>query len=484
MVRSKLALILFLAVAWVQAQECPIINFPAPESSDVPVDATITWPSVSGIIGYSLTLGTFPGGEDILTRRSAGLTNNFTPPTGLPENTRVYVTISMFLSDGRFIFCTEEMYFETENVTSPPPCTTLETPLGGDINVDNEGVISWNYAPTATGYRLSIGSTPGGTDIIDNQDMRNRLSFKPPFNLPPDSDIYVLIIPYNENGPATGCAEERFTTGSGSINCGPYRDPITGETVRLGPEIHFPNQVGVCLDQLPTKISATTPADGYRWTSINDDNTETLLSETEDVFLTEVGLYRYLAFNEVEQNGIIYECAESRIFTVVASELPTITDIAREDLANGSNLTVEVSGEGSYEYALDDPEGPYQASPVFESVETGVHRIFVRDINGCGVQEELISLGLPEEGFPKFFTPNGDGINDYWQFDPTGIHSEIQLENIFIFDRYGALLAQINPESQGWDGRLNGKLLPSSNYWFRARDVFNNELTGYFALKR
>jgi gliding motility-associated-like protein len=64
------------------------------------------------------------------------------------------------------------------------------------------------------------------------------------------------------------------------------------------------------------------------------------------------------------------------------------------------------------------------------------------------------------------------------------MHSEVRIQIILIFDRYGALLAQINPESQGWDGQINGKPLPASNYWFRARDVFNNELTGYFALKR
>jgi gliding motility-associated-like protein len=484
MKKRNLVLILFLIVSWIRAQECPIINFPVPGSSDVPVDVTITWPDIDGIIGFSLTLGTFPGGEDILTRRSAGLLNSFSPPTGLPENTRVYVTISMFLGDGRFLFCSEEMYFETGNVTTPPPCTSLSTPHDGEINVDNEDVIEWNYASTATGYYLSIGSTPGGTDILNNEDVGNRLTYKPPFNLPPDSDIYLLIIPYNENGPASGCNETHFTTGSGEINCGPYRDPVTGETVQLGPDIDFPGQVNVCLDRLPTQINTTTVADGFRWFRINDDNSETLLSQTDEVFLAEIGLYRIVAYNEIERNGIIYECAGSRVFSVMASELPTITSIDREDMASGSDLTVEVAGSGNYEYSLDDPAGPYQDSPFFESVNRGVHRIYVRDRNGCGIMDELISLGIPEEAFPKFFTPNGDGINDYWQFDPMTMHSEVRIQIILIFDRYGALLAQINPESQGWDGQINGKPLPASNYWFRARDVFNNELTGYFALKR
>jgi len=484
MKRVKLVLVLFLIGAGTWAQECPIINFPRPGSTEIPVNTTITWPPVDGIIGYSLTLGSFPGGEDILTRRSAGLTNSFTAPTGLPENTRIYVTISMFLGDGRFIFCSEEMFFETEDVTTIPPCTTLSVPQSRDQNVNNEAEISWNYAPTATGYRLTIGTSPGGSDILDDEDMGNRLSYKHPQNLPPQTEIYVRIVPYNENGPAEGCVQERFTTGSGDIECGPFTDPVSGETVRLGPLVEFPDRVGVCLNELPTPVNATGPADGYRWYRINVDNTETLLSESDDVMLSDLGLYRYVAYNLVEQNGVTYECSDSRIFRVIASEIPTITSINRQDRAGGADLTVQVRGAGSYEFALDEAVGPYQDSPVFESVPAGVHTIYVRDRNGCGISEESISLGIPRDAFPNFFTPNGDGINDYWQFSPSPAHAQIRLESIFIFDRYGMLLAQISPDSRGWDGRLNGKPLPATSYWFRAMDDFDNEITGYFALKR
>lgn len=483
MFKKNLFLVFSLVGAYTLAQECPVINAPAPGSTNIPVDATISWPAVSGIIGYSLTLGSFPGGEDILTRRSAGLTNSFVAPTGLPESTRIYVTISMFLGDGRFIFCAEEMFFETENVTTPPPCTSLAVPANGDINVNNTAQISWNYAPTATGYRLSLGTSPGGSELLDREDVGNVLEYRPQ-NLPPDTPVYVRIQPYNENGDAGICTEERFTTGSGTINCGPFRDPINGQTVLYSPELQFPDRVGICLDNLPTRVSATEAADGYRWYRINDDNSQTLLSESAEVFLSETGLYRYEAYNNISQLNSTFECAESRIFTVIASEVPEITAIEREDLGETSDITVVVAGNGVYEFALDRPEGPYQESPAFAAVPKGVHTVYVRDRNGCGIREEPFSLGLPRDAFPKFFTPNGDGINDYWQFDPPPQYSGIRLQSIHIFDRYGMLLAQIQPSGQGWDGRRNGKPLPATSYWFRARDDYDNEISGFFALKR
>ena len=91
---------------------------------------------------------------------------------------------------------------------------------------------------------------------------------------------------------------------------------------------------------------------------------------------------------------------------------------------------------------------------------------------------------LTLEGFPKFFTPNGDGINDFWQYIPPASLGEVNLDTIHIFDRYGVLLAQIDPSSLGWDGNFNGQPLPSSDYWFKAISSDSQKLQGHFALKR
>jgi gliding motility-associated-like protein len=64
-----------------------------------------------------------------------------------------------------------------------------------------------------------------------------------------------------------------------------------------------------------------------------------------------------------------------------------------------------------------------------------------------------------------FFTPNGDGANDYWNLK--GLNGSIYKNaKIFIFDRYGKLLKQLNPYGVGWDGNYNGNSLPSDDYWY------------------
>jgi gliding motility-associated-like protein len=87
--------------------------------------------------------------------------------------------------------------------------------------------------------------------------------------------------------------------------------------------------------------------------------------------------------------------------------------------------------------------------------------------------------------YPKFFTPNGDGINDYWQI--IGIQ-ELKYPKIYIFDRYGKLIKNLSSSDIGWNGNYNGNLLPSSDYWFKVvfKDSNNIErvFSAHFSLKR
>ncbi|MFD1063437.1 T9SS type B sorting domain-containing protein [Winogradskyella litorisediminis] len=172
-------------------------------------------------------------------------------------------------------------------------------------------------------------------------------------------------------------------------------------------------------------------------------------------------------------------CSKTRTVTVLASNIATIDNIEITDATENNTVTVLASGEGDYEYSLDDPNGVYQASNVFENVRPGIYTVFVRDRNGCGVAEELISV----VGFPKFFTPNGDNQNDYWQVK--GISEQFQPDTIiYIYDKYGKLLSEINPLSTGWDGTYNGNPMPSSDYWFSVTLQDGRRFSSHFALKR
>ena len=474
----------FLFLGWLSyGQTCSSLSTPSHGEIDVPVDTPIRWSTIPNIIGYVVSLGTSPGGGEIINRRSSGQNNFYIPEVGLPSDTQIYVTISYFKAGQPFTTCEIET-FRTAEVTRPPGCTSLENPLNNTANIEAETELTWAYSSTATGYLLSIGTTPGGTDIYDNLDVGNLLSYEPLDGLPADREVFVTIIPYNDIGPASPCMEESFVTTSAVVDCGPYFDYVSGSTITLGPQIEFPERIGFCDTTISTVLTANDQADGYRWYSIDSDGNETLLSSTNSVELSNIGRYRYEAYNNIVQSATTVECANSKIFSLIASELPIVHSIEDVKTRGERRVTVNTHGSGHYEYALNNREGPYQDEPVFNGLSDDYHSIFVRDKNGCGITEASVQRNLSQNDFPKFFTPNGDNVNDYWQFIEPRIENEIVLTTIHIFNRYGNLLAVLDPKSKGWDGKFRGEPLPSADYWFRAFASNKQEVRGHFSLKR
>ncbi|MDD2673382.1 MAG: T9SS type B sorting domain-containing protein [Flavobacterium sp.] len=172
-------------------------------------------------------------------------------------------------------------------------------------------------------------------------------------------------------------------------------------------------------------------------------------------------------------------CSRIRTIKVTASDIAKITNIAITDLSDVNSLTINVSGQGQYEYSLDAPSGPFQDSNFFDNITAGIHQIYINDKNGCGTVSQTIAV----IGIPKFFTPNGDGQNDYWNVK--GVNANFNANStIYIYDRYGKLLKQITAFSQGWDGTFTGQPLPSDDYWFAIKLEDGREAKGHFSLKR
>lgn len=178
-------------------------------------------------------------------------------------------------------------------------------------------------------------------------------------------------------------------------------------------------------------------------------------------------------------------CSRTRDIVVESSEIANITieDITIVDISENNTVTIDTSniGRGNYEFALIEEDSNlmnYQTEPVFTNVRAGFYTLFVRE-DICGTVEIPLSV----IGSRKFFTPNGDGINDFWQIQ--GIDENTQPNTIIsIFDRYGKLIKQISPTSRGWDGTFNGNRLPTDDYWFRVMLEDGREFKGHFTLKR
>ncbi|WP_411768382.1 T9SS type B sorting domain-containing protein [Winogradskyella sp. A3E31] len=174
-------------------------------------------------------------------------------------------------------------------------------------------------------------------------------------------------------------------------------------------------------------------------------------------------------------------CSSTDSTEVIESEPPIVTAEVTSNAFSGNNrIEATATGSSTYEFSLDN--GPWQDNGSFEDVSAGEHVVLARDINGCGIGTTTVLV----IDYPKYFTPNGDGNHESWNI--VGIDTQ-PLAKVYIFDRYGKLLKQLDPQGPGWDGTYRGNLMPTSDYWFKVeydepRTGERKEFTAHFSLKR
>ena len=97
------------------------------------------------------------------------------------------------------------------------------------------------------------------------------------------------------------------------------------------------------------------------------------------------------------------------------------------------------------------------------------YQVSISDANGCTVTDEISIFVNQQTGayVPNVFSPNNDGINDYFFVYVDG--SIASISTFRIFDRWGGVLFETsgifpNDETAGWNGLANNELLDSGIY--------------------
>ena len=185
-------------------------------------------------------------------------------------------------------------------------------------------------------------------------------------------------------------------------------------------------------------------------------------------------------YEVIVQNAITL-CESSMATLVIALSEPEFeAEVVTAAFSENPTIQVTTISSGDFEYQLDDE--PWQDESVFNNVSNGEHRVTVRNKNGCiESSDKLVVIG-----YPKYFTPNDDGIHDTWNIN--SIANQVSAK-ISIFNRYGKLLKQISPAGEGWSGLYSGRIMPVDDYWFTLE--YNDTNTGerkmfkaHFTLKR
>lgn len=153
-------------------------------------------------------------------------------------------------------------------------------------------------------------------------------------------------------------------------------------------------------------------------------------------------------------------------------EIQDYSDLQFDYTYDGSTVTFKFLNDLNAKVSLDQTNWSQQ---IFK-LEPNQYTFYFKASTGC-IEEHTIYL---YKDLPTFISPNGDGINDEWDFSYVK-----DLKSLHIYDRFGKLVFHKtkNDPTLQWNGKLNGKTLPSGSYWYTITFENGNIIEGHILLK-
>ena len=198
----------------------------------------------------------------------------------------------------------------------------------------------------------------------------------------------------------------------------------------------------------------------------------------------EEGFYMLSA---LDANGCLVDSSA----TLTGSLIPFAEAGSDVDLDLGFSTTLhgEVDTESNPLYEWSPPTGLsciHCLEPVAMPLVTTVYTLSATSEDGCTVKDSLlITVRKSEEDvyIPNVFSPNGDGINDF--FTLYSGRSVKEIAKLSIFSRWGDYIIEehnftANDPAQGWDGNFKGKPVQSGVYtWIAEVRFLDDEIIRY-----
>lgn len=236
--------------------------------------------------------------------------------------------------------------------------------------------------------------------------------------------------------------------------CGIVQDSFLIEVTDVFPTIV--NDTTICPGDTASLWAAN--ADFYQWTPnsylTHPDSNITLSIPLEEI-----------TYNVICSNTI--GC--SKTLSVNVNLYPKPYVYAGPDLNVYYGITTSLNGttemDTLYWESLDSLSCINCLTPSYTPESSSEHILFVQDINGC-INSDTVNVYVNSSIYiPNTFSPNGDGLNDYF----TTIGEEITEFNLQIFDRWGLLIFESDNLNKYWDGKYKNKVVQQDAYIWKIK---------------
>lgn len=193
-------------------------------------------------------------------------------------------------------------------------------------------------------------------------------------------------------------------------------------------------------------------------------------------------------------SATISDCPANAMAMVTVSAAPIVTIDANPAgdvtigtevsfTANVANPTPGDQYIWTYNGAVQDSMTQSIGIRILEEMLNNEVTVTVISESGCESSDTLDVFGiLPDYKAPNAFTPDGDGLNDYFNLTYVGQESgdglgPVDVVQFSVWNRWGNLVYNNETPDQGWDGTYDGKPAPSDVYIYLIKiELLNGEI--------
>ena len=262
---------------------------PADNSTTVAISSTtLDWDDVANATGYHISVGTTSGGTDIVNNVaiSGGTNSTYTVSSNWLFNQDYYWTVTSDFS-GSSVTGDEWSFMTVDGKATNP------TPSNGATGIlVSSKTLDWDDVADATGYHISVGTTSGGTDVVNNASCGSTSSYTVSSNWSYGTTYYWTITTDYSGGTVTG-DEWSFTT-----ECGTYTPTYSQD---------FTSYVPNCWSETKGELETSTTHSGTtsNWTSDGFANNGSTGSARMNIYGT--NKFEWLISPSIDLSGAGYQ---------------------------------------------------------------------------------------------------------------------------------------------------------------------------------
>lgn len=263
--------------------------------------------------------------------------------------------------------------------------------------------------------------------------------------------------------------------------CESQRTPVS-YVVHPIPEIPAVSPIDICLDDNSQKLSDYVSGENLIWytSAVQGDSSDQEFAIKADV----AGSYMYWVTQtingcvspraEIPYNVYQIDVTDDGPYKIDEGQSQEINLIINQtpDLGPVSTTWFDASGQiGSGNSITVNP-----MDPTFYSIDT-------ENAFGCITEHEVYVNVIHFLYSAEIFSPNGDGLNEFWQIKNI---EEFPTIKVSVYNRWGKIVFQSFNYSNDWNGDVNGTPLPVGTYYFiiDQSDYDREALTGSVTIIR